>query len=234
MPVFELTSRISFPPPEFAEKSGLLAMGGGLEPERIIAAYKMGIFPWFDESCPYLWWSPDPRMVLFTKNLHISKSLNKTIRKNKFSVSLDKSFEYIIKMCAASRTENNEETWITGEMEEAYITLHKMGYAHSVEVWNKDKIAGGLYGVSIGRIFFGESMFTLEADASKTGFVYLVRQLEKWDFPIIDCQVRTDNLERFGAREIPRKNFLKYLEELADEKKSLPGKWVFDNDLEVI
>jgi leucyl/phenylalanyl-tRNA--protein transferase len=234
MPVFELTSRISFPPPEFADKSGLLALGGGLEPERLLTAYKMGIFPWFDDYSPYLWWCPDPRMVLFTKNLHISKSLKKTIRKKKFSVSLDTDFERIITMCAKTRIKNNDETWITDEMADAYINLHKMGYAHSVEVEHNNKIAGGLYGVSIGKVFYGESMFTLEPDASKTGFAYLVKQLEKWDFPIIDCQVKTDNLQRFGAQEIPRKDFLRYVKEFADEKFCLPGKLSFDENFEVI
>lgn len=234
MPVFELTSRISFPPPEFAESSGLLAIGGGLEPDRILAAYQKGIFPWFDNFSPYLWWSPDPRMVLFTKNLHISKSLKKSIKKHKFSVSFDKNFEYVIKMCARIRTNKNEETWITEEMENAYIKLHEMGYAHSVEVWNGSKICGGLYGVSIGSVFFGESMFTLEPDASKTGFVYLVRQLEKWNFPIIDCQVKTDNLKRFGAVEIPRKEFLGYLKELTEKNPAVYGKWCLDDNLEVI
>ncbi|MDY0131331.1 MAG: leucyl/phenylalanyl-tRNA--protein transferase [Desulforegulaceae bacterium] len=234
MPVFQLTSRVSFPPPEYADKSGLLAMGGDLKPERILAAYKMGIFPWFDDSSPYLWWSPDPRAVLFIKDFHIPKSLKKTIKKQKFSVSLDRDFELVIRMCADVRIKNNQETWITEEMAEAYIKLYKAGYAHSVEVWNNNKIAGGLYGVSIGNVFYGESMFTLESDASKTGFVYLVKQLEKWEFPMIDCQVKTDNLKRFGAKEIPRRFFLTYLEELADEGNLPPGRWTFDKSLEVI
>ncbi|MGM0417283.1 MAG: leucyl/phenylalanyl-tRNA--protein transferase [Thermodesulfobacteriota bacterium] len=234
MPVFELTSRISFPPPEFADRSGLLAMGGGLESERLLLAYRTGIFPWYDNSTPILWWSPDPRMVLFVKNLHIPKSLKKKIRKNYFKVTMDTCFEAVITECAYSRIRNGEETWITDELIDAYTRLHNLGYAHSVEVWSGNELAGGLYGVSLGRIFFGESMFTKKDDASKTGFVYLVRQLEKWSFPLIDCQVSTDNLSRFNAEEISRKEFLKLIDRYLGNYSDAVGKWDFDKDLKLI
>jgi len=233
MPVFELTSRISFPPPEFADRSGLLAMGGGLEPERLLLAYRTGIFPWYDNSTPILWWSPDPRMVLFVKNFHIPKSLKKKIRQNHFKVTMDESFEAVITECAYSRTRNGEETWITDELIDAYTRLHNLGYAHSVEVWSDNELAGGLYGVSLGRVFFGESMFTKIDDASKVGFAYLVKQLEKWNFPLIDCQVATDNLSRFNAEEISRKEFLKIISRYLDNYSDALGKWEFDKDLKL-
>ena len=233
MPVFSLTEKVSFPPPEFAEDSGLLAMGGDLCVDRLLTAYKQGIFPWYEETTPILWWSPDPRMVLFPEDLHISKSLKKIIKKNKFEITFDKTFGEVISSCAYVRLDKGEETWITPEMVNAYIDFHRAGYAHSVEVWHNGELAGGVYGVALGRAFFGESMFTNIDNASKVGFVYLVEHLKKWGFRFIDCQVATDNLERFGAKEIPRKEFMEILE---NEIKFKPGNemdWVFDNDLKI-
>lgn len=234
MPVFQLTDRISFPPPEFADNSGLLAIGGDLEAKRLLLAYRMGIFPWYDSSTPILWWSPNPRMVLTPQDLHISKSLKKVLKKDYFKVTLDLDFESVITECAFTRLDTGEETWITDEMINAYIKLYELGYAHSVEVWLNDKLVGGVYGVSIGKIFFGESMFTIVDNASKVGFVYLVKQLEKWNFDLIDCQVKTDNLKRFGAIEIARKDFLKYLNPQSILSSRYKGRWRFDNDLKVI
>jgi leucyl/phenylalanyl-tRNA--protein transferase len=234
MPVFQLTNRISFPPPEFADKSGLLAVGGDLEIERLLLAYKMGIFPWYDNTTPILWWSPDPRMVLIPKDLHVSRSLKKVLKKDIFKVTMDLEFESVITECAYTRLDTGDETWITDEMINAYISLYDSGYAHSVEVWFNDNLVGGLYGVSMGGIFFGESMFTKVDNASKVGFVYLVKQLEKWNFNLIDCQVATDNLARFGAIEIPRKEFLTYLNPKHILSSIYRGRWRFDNDLKVI
>lgn len=233
MPVFELTSNLSFPPSEFADSSGLLAIGGDLSIERLLVAYTNGIFPWYDETTPILWWSPNPRMVLFPEKLHVSKSLKKFIKKNQFRVTMDENFASVIEECAYSRLESGSETWITAEMMDAYIDLYEAGFAHSVEVWDGEKLAGGLYGVGLGRVFFGESMFTRIDNASKVGFVYLVKQLEKWNFPIIDCQVETDNLKRFGAVEISRKEFKKYLNNFLQYKTHIK-KWNFDLDLKVI
>lgn len=233
MPVFSLTEKVSFPPPEFAEDSGLLAMGGDLCVDRLLTAYKQGIFPWYEETTPILWWAPDPRMVLFPEDLHISKSLKKIIKKNQFEITFDKAFGEVISSCAYVRLDKGEETWITPEMVNAYIDFHRAGYAHSVEVWHNGELAGGVYGVALGRAFFGESMFTNIDNASKVGFVYLVEHLKKWGFRFIDCQVATDNLERFGAKEIPRKEFMEILE---NEIKFKPGNemdWVFDNDLKI-
>ena len=234
MAVFQLTGRISFPPPQFADKSGLLAVGGDLSMERVLLAYKMGIFPWYDNSTPILWWSPDPRMVLYPANFHMPKSLKKSLKKKKFTVTMDEDFESVIYNCAYSRLCKGEETWITEEMKESYIRLHDSGYAHSVEVWQDGVLSGGLYGVSIGRVFFGESMFSLVSDASKTGFSYLVRQLENWNFILIDCQVATDNLSRFGAVEIPRDRFLSDIKFGFSKGTTLRNRWHFDKNLEVI
>lgn len=233
MPVFSLTEKVSFPPPEFAEDSGLLAMGGDLCVDRLLTAYKQGIFPWYEETTPILWWSPDPRMVLFPEDLHISKSLKKIIKKNKFEITFDKAFGEVISSCAYVRLDKGEETWITPEMVNAYIDFHRAGYAHSVEVWHNGELAGGVYGVALGRAFFGESMFTNIDNASKVGFVYLVEHLKKWGFRFIDCQVATDNLERFGAKEIPRKEFMEILENEINFKPGNEMDWVFDNDLKI-
>ena len=192
------------------EPDGLLAIGGDLTVERLMAAYRNGIFPWYSDEQPVLWWSPDPRSVLMVDELHVSKSLNKTIRKNLFSVTMDHAFEEVIVHCAQPR-KDSLGTWITDEMQQAYIRLHHAGYAHSVECWFQDKLVGGLYGVALGQVFFGESMFSTKTDASKVAFVSMVRQLQKWGFVLVDCQIKSEHLDRFGAISIPRKRFIEQL-----------------------
>ena len=211
MPVFALSDRLSFPPPHLAIKEGLLAVGGDLSVERLLLAYRSGIFPWYSEGEPILWWSPDPRLVLYPDELRISRSLRKVIKRKIFHITFDQDFEAVITGCAEARRSYGEGTWITEEMKSAYINLHRQGYAHSVEVWQDEKLVGGLYGVAVGRAFFGESMFSRVSNASKVAFVSLVEALQKKCFTIIDCQVRTDHLIRFGAREISRKLFLEQL-----------------------
>ena len=224
MPVFELTNEIIFPPPELAEENGLLAVGGDLSESRVLLAYSMGIFPWYSEEDPLLWWSPDPRLVLFPKELKLSRSLRQIINKETFRVTLDTAFEQIIRTC--SEVHNNEDggTWITEEMIESYTALHRSGYSHSVECWLGDELAGGLYGVSLGSAFFGESMFAKESNASKVAFAALVKQLTKWDFDLIDCQVTTPHLMSLGAHEIPRSEFMELLNK-ALTKPTTKGKW---------
>ena len=224
MPVFHLSEKIIFPPPHFAEKSGLLAVGGDLSPKRLLAAYQEGIFPWYSEDDPILWWSPDPRLVLYPNDLIVSKSLKKFLKKNKFHITMDKAFEDVITSCASIRTEKGEGTWIVSEMKSGYVKLFKSGYAHSVEVWLGKKLVGGLYGIAIGQCFFGESMFSRETNASKVAFVHLVAFLKDHSFKLIDCQVRTEHLMRFGAKEIPRTQFLKHLHEFL-KAPTLKGPW---------
>lgn len=192
------------------EPDGLLAAGGDLSPERLISAYKRGIFPWFDDHQPFLWWSPSPRCVMFPEEIHISKSLAKTIRKNRFEVSFDRDFNAVICACSDTRAER-EGTWITEEMIDAYCELHQLGIAHSVECWLDGELVGGLYGLSIGKIFFGESMFSTASDASKVAYVALAKQLQAWDFALIDCQVSNSHLLSLGAKTIGRADFKQYL-----------------------
>ena len=224
MTVFLLSDDIKFPSPDLASKSGLLAVGGELSIKRLLCAYSLGIFPWFSKDEPVLWWSPDPRLVLYPEELKISKSLKKTIRHGLFHITADTSFDRVIKACALVKRNNNEGTWIVDEMIKAYSLLHEAGFAHSIEAWYKGKLAGGLYGVSLGRCFFGESMFTLVSNASKAAFARLVKHLERFSFDLIDCQVPTQHLINFGAREIPRNLFL---EQLEDSLKipAIKGKW---------
>lgn len=222
-----------FPPVEraLAEPNGLLAAGGDLSVERLLAAYRNGIFPWFSEDQPILWWSPDPRMVLFPAELRISRSLRKRLARRDYEVRADTAFEEVIAACAAPRKEDGG-TWITDEMKDAYIALHRKGWAHSIETWIDGRLAGGLYGVALGRAFFGESMFTRVPDASKIALVHLVRQLARWSFGLIDCQMATAHLARFGAREIPRAAFMRRLANLVNYP-STQGKWRCDDDLPV-
>lgn len=226
MPIFHLSDRLEFPPPHLATSEGLLAVGGDLSVERLLLAYRMGIFPWYAAHDPILWWSPDPRLVLYPAEIKISKSLKKTIKKRLFTITMDTAFKRVIEACAQIRLQNNEETWIVGEMIDAYCRLYEAGYAHSVEAWQNGKLAGGLYGVSLGKCFFGESMFTRIDDASKTAFAALVRHLEKSAFDLIDCQVKTDHLMRFGAVEIPRARFLAELR-ISLKRPTLKGRWTF-------
>ncbi len=193
------------------EPDGLLAIGGDLSIERLLAAYRRGIFPWYSGEQPVLWWSPDPRSVLAPEKLRISRSLRKTLKKNPFRVSMDEAFTGVIHECARPRTYESG-TWITDEMMQAYIRLHEAGHAHSVECWQGDRLVGGLYGVAMGKIFFGESMFSRASDASKIAFVYLARQLQRWGFGLIDCQLQSAHLDRFGAENIPRNVFIHSLE----------------------
>ena len=221
MPVFQLTEDWIFPDPRLADASGLLAVGGGLETGRLLIAYQLGIFPWFNPGEPPLWWSPDPRMVLYPSELKISKSMRQVIRNKKFEVTANLDFPGVIKACRDQERPEQEGTWITDEMLEAYIELHHLGWAHSIEVWREKQLVGGLYGLAMGKCFFGESMFTLESNASKTGFIALVQQLEKLGFDMIDCQIKTSHLESLGAREISRNQFLNELEHGIQEMNPL-------------
>lgn len=221
MPVFLLNNRIEFPPPRLASEMGLLALGGDLSRKRLLLAYRMGIFPWFSEREPIMWWSPDPRLVLYPEEIKVSKSLQKIMKKEIFRITIDSAFDQVINACAEIRRKNNEGTWIVNDMIEAYCRLHESGFAHSVEAWRHDKLVGGLYGVSLGGCFFGESMFTRISNASKVAFVKLVEHLKTLSFDLIDCQLTTTHLKQFGAREIPRSQFLAQLE------KSLKGTVVF-------
>ena len=226
MPIFLLSDRIAFPHPNLARKDGLLAVGGDLSQDRLLLAYKMGIFPWYSESEPILWWSPDPRLVLYPCEIKVSKSLKKILKNKIFSVTIDQAFNQVITSCARIRLQKNEGTWIDEDMIKAYCGLHESGFAHSVEAWYEGELAGGLYGVSLGRCFFGESMFTRISNASNVAFVFLAEYLKSLSFDIIDCQVSTEHLINFGAREIPRKDFLKQLEKSL-EAPTKKGRWIY-------
>ncbi len=197
------------------EPDGLLAVGGCLSPNRLLNAYRHGIFPWYNPGEPILWWSPDPRLVLFPDQLVISRSLSKTLRKNRFSVTFDQAFDEVIAACAYPR-KDAAGTWITPEIDAAYQQLHQAGFAHSVETWLGDELVGGLYGIALGQVFFGESMFHTQTDASKVAFATLVKQLKSWDYQLIDCQIHTRHLESFGAQEIDRNYFTKLLDRYCD------------------
>lgn len=224
MPVQILDEEISFPHPSFSDRDGLLAIGGDLSSERLLYAYANGIFPWFDEDSPILWWSPDPRMILFPLEFKKSKSLAQTIRRGKFEIRFDHDFRSVIKNCAEAGSREEEGTWITSEMISAYINLHDLGYAHSVETYVNGTLAGGLYGLSLGKAFFGESMFHLERDASKVALSALVDRCLEWDFHFIDAQQRTEHLRSLGARPVPRSTFLSMLAG-ALKYPTLSGKW---------
>jgi leucyl/phenylalanyl-tRNA---protein transferase len=202
-----------FPPIEAANSDGLLAVGGGLAPKRLLDAYCKGIFPWYDPSQPVIWWSPDPRMVLFPNNLKVSKSMRQLFKKQAFSVTFNKDFEAVIRNCAKIKREGQQGTWITPELEDAFITLSKINIAHSVEVWQEDKLVGGLYGIYLKekKVFCGESMFSKKSNASKYGFISLVKKLQGDGVRLIDCQVYTAHLESLGAEEISRREFLHFL-----------------------
>ncbi len=209
---------LDFPPLAKAlrDPNGLLAAGGDLSPERLIRAYRHGCFPWYQDGQPILWWSPAPRTVLFPDELHISRSLQKVLRHNPYRVSFDQAFSAVIQACAAPRT-YADGTWITTPMQQAYLQLHERGIAHSVEVWREDTLVGGLYGLAMGRLFFGESMFSRADNASKVGFVTLVEQLRAWGFVLIDCQMPSQHLHSFGARAISRNAFAAYLQAHLDQ-----------------
>jgi leucyl/phenylalanyl-tRNA--protein transferase len=214
-----------FPPPSEAltEPNGLLAAGGDLEPQRLLAAYRRGIFPWYSEGQPILWWSPDPRSVLRPDEAHVSRSLRRTLNKGGFELKVDTAFEAVIEGCAAPR-EYADGTWITAAMAAAYTRLHRLGWAHSFETWLDGELVGGLYGVAIGRVFFGESMFSRVSDASKVAFVHLANELRARDFALIDCQVASAHVTSLGASAMPRAEFLARLDEYC-EPHGTPGPW---------
>ena len=220
-----------FPHPDRAltEPDGLLAAGGNLTPRRLLRAYRMGIFPWYSADQPILWWSPDPRLVLLPECLKVSRSLRKTLRKGLFAITADTAFEQVVAACAGPR-QGEPGTWITSEMYRAYCRLHRLGHAHSIETWQQGELVGGLYGVSLGRVFYGESMFSWISDASKIALVALAAQLQRWEFAVIDCQVTTTHLLSMGAVDIPRSSFLQLLECYCPQPGQ-PGPWRLDADL---
>lgn len=218
------TLRSIFPDPRTAPEHGLVAIGGDYRPEMLLAAYASGIFPWPSEDLAYGWFSPDPRWVLRPAEVQISRSLRKTLRRGRFHVTFDQAFDRVIEHCCRAPRPGQEGTWITREMVDGYCQLHRLGWAHSVETWREDELVGGLYGVSLGGMFGGESMFYLQPDASKVALVTLVQQLDRWGFTLLDCQVQSDNLERFGAREIRRADFLDQLDQ-ALELPTRRGLW---------
>jgi leucyl/phenylalanyl-tRNA--protein transferase len=220
-----------FPPVDAAldDPNGLLAAGGGLSVSRLIDAYARGIFPWFNEGDPVLWWCPDPRMVLPTGAVHISRSLRRRLRRGDYEVSMDRAFGDVLGACAEPRRETTG-TWLVPAMKRAYQRLHEAGAAHSVEIWMGGELAGGLYGVALGRMFFGESMFTRRTDASKMAIALLAAQLARWEFPMIDCQMRTEHLASLGAIEIPRVDFVHRVSELV-RMSSIRAPWNVDADL---
>ena len=227
MPVYLLGEDIIFPPPHLSEENGLLAAGGDLSPERLLLAYSSGIFPWYSDDDPILWWSPDPRLVLYPDELHVSKSLRKSIRRQTFEVTIDMAFEQVITACSEIQRPRQEGTWIVDEMIQAYTTLHHAGFAHSIEAWHGGQLVGGLYGVSLGRCFFGESMFARTSNASKVALCYLVQYLKIRNFDLIDCQVTTEHLVSLGAQEIPRDQFLAELKRSL-QHPTLRGQWSFE------
>jgi leucyl/phenylalanyl-tRNA--protein transferase len=230
VPVYRLGRELAFPPPEAAEPGGLLAVGGDLEPERLLLAYAHGIFPWYDESLPILWHSPDPRMVLLPRELHVSRSLARTLRRRRFALTLDRAFARVIAACAETPRRGASGTWITPEMRAAYVRLHEQGFAHSAEAWAEGELAGGVYGVALGGCFFAESMFARRSDASKAALATLVRQLERWGFELVDCQLPSPHLARLGAREWPRARFLRHLR-VALARAARRGPWRLDAEL---
>ncbi len=231
MPIFALDDRHIFPDPELAEESGLLAIGGDLNPHRVLLGYSIGIFPWYSDGQPILWHSPDPRFVLFPDELRFGRSLRRRLKAAPYEITLDQAFEEVITECALAPRPDQDGTWITDDMLDCYLELHGRGYAHSVESWLDGELVGGLYGVALGGVYFGESMFAKAPDASKIGFVHLVKQLAAWDFKVIDSQVYTDHLARFGARHIPRDDYLRRLRAGVLEE-GRRGPWRFDEEPE--
>lgn len=224
MPIFRLTDDIIFPNPTLAEENGLLAIGGDLTPGRLLAAYRLGIFPWYSNGDPILWWFTSPRFVLYPDQFRIPKRLARYIRKPLYTVTFDKAFDRVITLCASVKRAHEEGTWITDEMREAYIRLHDLGFAHSVECWQGSTLAGGLYGVALDRVFFGESMFTIMPNASKIALASLVQYLNMRGVKLIDCQMETDHLHQYGACEISGRLFREYLKDYI-KQVSPEGKW---------
>lgn len=230
MTIFLLSDEyLTFPDPRFAESDGLLAVGGDLSSPRLLAAYSKGIFPWYGSSSPILWWSPDPRMTLFPSSLYVNKRLARIVRGGRFRVTLDRAFESVIESCATACRPEGEGTWLVPEMIEAYQCLHQEGVAHSCEAWDGEELAGGVYGVALGRAFFAESMFYNVSNASKTALVWLAKFLESRGFELIDCQQSTPHTARFGAVELDRMEFMRRLSR-AVKMPDLPGPWEFPPD----
>ena len=217
MPLFALDNELIFPPAHLAEPDGLLAIGGDLSPERLLLAYRSGIFPWY-EGEHILWWCPDPRFVLFPTELKVNKSVRPLLKRNEFEFTTNKAFSLVIHHCKETKRPGQEGTWITDEVEKAYCKLHELGYAHSAEVWEEGELVGGLYGIKLGKLFFGESMFSKTSNASRFAFIKYVQQLKEEGVELIDCQVYTEYLESFGARMIDRKEFIKLIKQLVPEK----------------
>ncbi len=225
MPIYQLSENIFFPPARFATSDGLLAIGGDLSIARLTEAYKNGIFPWYNEGQPILWWSPNPRFVLFPKDLKVSKSTKQVIRNKGFKVTLNQDFKGVISNCQKLPRKGQDGTWITADLKKAFLEFQKEGWAHSVEVWQNNELVGGLYGVAMGQVFFGESMFTKVSNASKVGFIKLVEKLAQLNFKLIDCQVYTSHLESLGAKNISGENFTMLLKNLVGD---IPQKLNFD------
>jgi leucyl/phenylalanyl-tRNA--protein transferase len=225
-----LTEELSFPPVELALQvpNGLLAVGGDLSAARLLAAYRQGVFPWFNPDDPILWWSPDPRMVLIPNEFKTSRSLARILHRHDYIVRFDSAFEQVMRACAAPRTDQ-QGTWISEKMIAAYVDLHRAGHAHSVETWIDGQLVGGLYGIAIGRMFYGESMFSLASNASKIALAHLARQLDRWEFGMIDCQMNTAHLASLGAREIPRAEFIHKVQDLINCEPVIT--WQFEPDL---
>lgn len=230
--VFRLGRALTFPDPRLSESDGLLAVGGDLEPDRLLLAYRLGIFPWYGPNNPRLWWSPDPRMVLPCEELHVPRSLAKRMRRGDYRVTTDTAFAEVVERCAKAERPGQDGTWIVPEMRRAYVKLHELGYAHSFEAWAGDVLVGGLYGVGVGDLFCGESMFADAPDASKVAFVRSVELLRGWGFELIDCQVHTEHLARFGAREVSREWFLPRAMALA-ARPDRRGRWSAEPSVEL-
>lgn len=231
MPICRLSNDLIFPDPRWATREGLLAIGGDLSPERLVLSYQLGIFPWYAEDEPILWWSPDPRCVLFPENLHVSRRLERDIRQGRFTLTFNRAFSRVVAACAEVRAEAGEETWLIAEMQVAYRRLHELGYAHSVEAWCGDELVGGLYGVALGRFFFGESMFHSRANASKVVLAQLARYLERKEFVLLDCQVPNPHLFSMGACQISRADFLERLSAAGLGPEGVADKVVFSGFL---
>jgi leucyl/phenylalanyl-tRNA---protein transferase len=234
MPVFRLPNKeIAFPPPHLAESNGLLAIGGDLRPERLVWAYQNGIFPWFEEDGLFYWYAPDPRCVLFPSELKVHKSMRSIFNQQKFRYTLDTCFRDVMRSCSGHPREGQDGSWISDAFIEGYTALHELGIAHSVEVWLGEELVGGLYGISLGRIFYGESMFARVPNASKAGFIYFARALEALQFRLIDCQQETSHLLSLGARPISRELFTEYITQNYYER-TLKGKWSFDGEGKIV
>ena len=225
MPIFQLTDEVIFPPVHLTSKSGILAFGGDLSPGRLLEAYRQGIFPWYSEDDPIIWWSPDPRFVLYLDELRISRSMKKVLRQGIFRITYDHSFREVVSSCQKPRRKQ-KGTWITDDMLDSYYALHLLGFAHSVEAWYGEKLVGGIYGVSLGRCFFGESMFSLMSNASKAALIHLVKRLKGLNFEFLDCQVHTSHMESLGACYIPRSDFIDLLN-VGLQQNTLRGNWKY-------